>query len=166
MKTVLKLCKFSEGNTKAMMTSEGVLLATLKSWQSPSRAQRVRAYACVRVSVRVCVLVCVRVCVPVCLDICMCARACACMFVRVHVCLCARVSACVFVRVYMARVYLCSYVRMCNVYLRVRACVYSCAFVFVCVYVRVCVRVCAMLPHRYCSGVHDAVLEQPLLKQA
>jgi len=118
------------------MTSEGASLATLKKWQSPSRTQRVRAYACVHVCE------------------------------RVHVCLCARVSACVFVRVYMARVYLCSYVRMCNVYLRVRACVYSCAFVFVCVYVRVCVRVCAMLPHRYCSGVHDAVLEQPLLKQA
>jgi hypothetical protein len=26
--------------------------------------------------------------------------------------------------------------------------------------------VCALLPHRCCSGVHDTVLEQPLLKQA
>ena len=33
--------------------------------------------------------------------------------------------------------------------------------VYVCVRVRVCV--CALLPHRRC-GVHDAVLEQPLLK--
>jgi hypothetical protein len=32
--------------------------------------------------------------------------------------------------------------------------------------VPVCVPVCALLPHRCCSGVHDAVLEQPLLKQA
>ena len=70
---------------------------------------------------------------------------------------CVDLCSCVFVRVHL--------------YMRVRACEYSRAFVFVCVCVcalcvRVCPCVCALLPHRCCSGVHDAVLEQPLLKQA
>ena len=90
-------------------TGVGASLATLKIWRSPSRAQYVRANACVRVSV--CVRACVRVRVCLCVCVCVCA----------HVC--------------------------------VRACV--CA--------RLCV--CALLPHRCCSGVHDAVLEQPLLSR-
>ena len=63
--------------------------------------------------------------------------------------------------------------------MRVRACEYPHAFVFVCVcacvcvcahvsvceHLCVCVRMCALLPHRCCCGVHDAVLEQPLLSR-
>jgi hypothetical protein len=97
MKTVLKLCKFSEGNTKAMMTSEGVLLATLKSWQSPSRAQRVRAYACA----------CMRALVCLCLCVYMCASAYICVLVRAHVYVCVR--ACVY-----SRMHLCLYVCACT----------------------------------------------------
>jgi hypothetical protein len=82
--------------TEPAGTSVGASLATLKNWQSPSHAQRVRAYACVRVSVCACVCarlyactcVCVRACVPVCLCVCMCAR----------VCLCICVCACVYSR--------------------------------------------------------------------
>jgi len=45
---------------------------------------------------------------------------------------------------------------------------------YACVCARVCVRLCAracacvwaLLPHRCCSGAQDAMLEQPLLKQA
>jgi hypothetical protein len=50
-------------------TSEGASLATLKNWRSPSRAQRMRAYACVRVSVCVCVHIsaCVQARLLVCL---------------------------------------------------------------------------------------------------
>ena len=51
------------------------------------------------------------------------------------------------------------------VHVHVRACELSRWFVFVCVRA-LCVRACALLPHRCCSGVHEAVLEQPLLKQA
>jgi len=73
-----------------------------------------------------------------------------CVFVRVHVYACVR--ACVRSRVF------CVCVRVC-------ACVSM--YVCVCVRVSVCVCVhafvCALLPHRRCSGVHDAVLEEPLL---
>ena len=44
-----------------VMTSVGVLLATLKIWQSTSHAQHVLAYA----RVRACLCVCVSVLVPV-----------------------------------------------------------------------------------------------------
>jgi hypothetical protein len=57
--------------------------------------------------------------------------------------------------------------------MRVYACVraYACVHgmsmrVCVCVSVCVCARVCALLPHRRCSNMHSAVLEQALLKQA
>jgi len=63
-----------------------------------------------------------------------------CMCVRVPVSICTR---------------LCLYVHM-----RVCMCACVCAFVCASLYV------CALLPHRCCSGVHDTVLGQPLLKQA
>jgi hypothetical protein len=99
----------------------GASLATLKNWRSPSRAQRVHTYACVRVSVcaRVHMCVCVRACVPVCLCVCMCA--CACMSVclcECSVCVCVRACLCVFTRV----------------------------ILFVCVCMCVCVCVCACTP--------------------
>ena len=46
-----------------------------------------------------------------------------------------------------------------------RQCVYARAFGFICVCACACVCSCALLPQRRCSGVHDAVLEHPLLKQ-
>jgi hypothetical protein len=47
-------------------------------------------------------------------------------------------------------------------------CVCVCAHMCVrlCACTLVCVCVCALMPHGRCSGVNDAVLEQPLLKQA
>ena len=98
--------------TEPAGTSVGASLATLKNWQSPSHAQRVRAYACVRVSMcvrmraRVClcvfvralVFLCVYACVCVRLSMCVCAsvciRACVCVCMCVHVC----AHVCVFVR--------------------------------------------------------------------
>ena len=103
----------------------GALLATLKIWLSPSRTQRVRAYACsVRVSlcVRVYACTCVCVCARVCLRVSGCVYVCAC--VRACVCVCVRMCVCV----------------------SMHASVYVCARV-------VCVHVCALLPHRCCSGV-------------
>ena len=64
-------------------TGVGASLATLKIWRSPSRAQYVRANACVRVSV--CVRACVRVRVCLCVCVCVCAHVC------VRACVCARV---------------------------------------------------------------------------
>jgi hypothetical protein len=64
------------------MTSVGASLATLENWRSPSRAQRVRAYACVRVSVclRACMRACVFVRVYVCAPVCIRTRVCVCVF--------------------------------------------------------------------------------------
>ena len=73
---------------------------------------------------------------------------CACLylfapvFACMCVCVCAHAHAC-------ARVCVCACV--CKLFVRVRVCVHAC--------------VCALLPHRCCSGVHDAVLEQPLLSR-
>ena len=130
-------------------TSVGALLATLKNWRSPSHAQRVHTYACVRESV------CARVYACTCISVCVSARVCVCVFVRV--CVCARVSVCLCMRMY---VYVCVRMRM-----RVSVCL---CCVCVCAYVRVCVPVCVslLLPHRFCSGVHDAVLEQPAFAEA
>jgi hypothetical protein len=51
-----------------------------------------------------------------------------------------------------------------SAYVRARVCVCVCARARVCTCA--CSPVCALLSHRCCSGVHDAVLEQLLLKQA
>jgi hypothetical protein len=71
---------------------------------------------------------------------CVCARLCA--HTRACVCTCLRVFLCV--------------------------CMCVCVCVCVCVCARVCAHacVCALLPHRNCSGENGAVLEQALLKQA
>ena len=61
---------------------------------------------------------------------------------------------------------MCMYVRACmlaHVRVRVRVCL--CART-VCACTCVYERMHAFLPHTRCSGVHDAVLEQALLKQA
>jgi hypothetical protein len=124
-------------NTKEI-TSEGALLVMLKIWQSPSRSQLVRAYACACVCVCVRACVCVRVCMPACLPVC--------LSVCVRVCVRARACVCVCVCV---RVYVCVCARACTcVYLRVHLCFYMC--VCVCVGVRVCARVCACLRARLC----------------
>jgi hypothetical protein len=86
------------------------------------------------------------VCVHACMCVCVCVCVCACA------CVCVRVCLCVFARVI---VFVC---------VRVRVCV--CAHVCAVVCVHACVCVCALLPHGRCSGVNDAVLDQPLLKQA
>ena len=101
----------------------GASLATLKSWQSPSRAQRVRAYACV----------CVSVCT------CICVRVCACVLVRVFVC--TRVSVFERVHVYVC-VRACEYV--CNV------CTRLCLYVFAHAHACECVYVCVCLCVPYC----------------
>ena len=70
--------------TSLETTSEAASLATLKNWQSPSRTQRVHAYAHVRV--------------------CVCARVCACVFGRLYVCahvyLCVCMCVCVCVQLF------------------------------------------------------------------
>jgi hypothetical protein len=68
-------------------TMGGALLATLKSWRSPSAllVQRVRACACVGVCACACVHVRTRLCVFT--RVCVCMRARMCVFV--YVCVCA-----------------------------------------------------------------------------
>jgi hypothetical protein len=102
-------------------------------------------------------------CVCMCTSMCVCVRVCAC------VCLCVWAFVCVrvFVRVHVLcepvniRARLCLCVCMCA-----HACVCMCMCACVCAYVRASLYVCALLPHRRYSGVRDAVLEHPLLKQA
>jgi hypothetical protein len=76
-------------------------------------------------------------------------RVCACVFVRVHVYV--HVRACEYSRAFI--LYVCM-------------CAHECVYAYVCAYVRASLYVCTLLPHRRCSGVHDAVLEHYLLKQA
>jgi hypothetical protein len=74
----------------------GASLATLRNRRSPSRAQHVHAYACVRgVCVYVCLCVCARVCLYVCVCVCMCTCVCAPARIRAHLCL--YVCVCAFV---------------------------------------------------------------------
>jgi hypothetical protein len=82
---------------------------------------------------------------------CTCRFSLVCVFVCVHAYVCVRAS--VYTRAHLG-LYVCARVHAC-----VRVCASTC--------VRVCVHLCmcALLPQRRCSGVHDAVLEHPLLKQ-
>jgi len=91
---------------------------------------------------------------------------------HMHVCVCPCVCTCVIGRLYVcARVCLCLCVCMCTcvcapvsicarlcLYVRAHACVYVCVIVCLCV--------CLAAPQMLQGGVHDAVLEQLLLKQA
>jgi hypothetical protein len=76
-------------NASIIKTSEGALLATLINWPSPSRAQCVRAYACVRVHALLIAPVCM---LSVTHHVCMCMLFCnapVCMLsVTHHVCMC------------------------------------------------------------------------------
>jgi hypothetical protein len=72
---------------KTHVTSERASLAALKNWRSPSCAQRVHAYACVRECVCACVF-----------GRCMWAHACVYVFVRVHVYV--HVRACEYLRAF------------------------------------------------------------------
>jgi hypothetical protein len=111
----------------------GASLATLKNWQSPSREQRVHAYACMRVSVRAHVHV--HVCMCVCACVCLCVCVCVCVLARVSVCLCAPVCLCAFVF----------------------KCVCACAYACVCVRAHVCV--CAGTPVCVCVSCYPQMLQ-------
>ena len=123
----------------------GASLATLKNWRSPSRAQRVHAYARVHVSVRGRVQVCAYMRARVCLCICACecVLALVSVFVRVHVYACVR--AYVYTRAHLC-LYVCARAHSC-----VRVCECTCVCVCACVQARLCVCLAASQMLQRCT---------------